>query len=74
MNGIEPSGPDGPASYQRRRILRFVRGFTQREGHLPTLREISEAAGLTPSSVQYHLSVLQDAGTTDAGPGGQAPP
>jgi repressor LexA len=59
MNGIEPGVPDGPASYQRQKILRFVRGFTQREGYPTTLREIGEAVGLAPSSVHYHLSVLQ---------------
>lgn len=39
-----PGGRDGPV--YRRRILRFVRAFTAREGYLPTLREIGEAAGL----------------------------
>jgi SOS-response transcriptional repressor LexA len=46
MNCIEPSGPDGPLSYQRQKILRFVRRFTQREGYPPTLREIGKAVGL----------------------------
>jgi hypothetical protein len=40
MNGIEPSGPEGPTSYQRQNILRFVRRFTQREGY-----PVSLAAG-----------------------------
>src|SRR5215467_7060242 len=62
MNGIEPGGPDGPLSYQRQKILRFVCGFTQREGYPPTLREIGQAMGLAPSLVHHHLSVLQDAG------------
>src|SRR5262249_42739582 len=69
MNGIEPGGPDGPLSYQRQRILRFVRGFTRREGYPPTLREIGQAIGLAPSSVHYHLAILQDAGYLTRGAG-----
>jgi SOS-response transcriptional repressor LexA len=69
MNGIEPGGPDGPLSNQRQKILRFVRRFTQREGYPPTLREIGQAVGLAPSSVHYHLSVLQDAGYLTRGAG-----
>jgi repressor LexA len=69
MNGIEPGGPDGPLSYQRQKILRFVRRFTQREGYPPTLREIGQAVGLAPSSVHYHPSVLQDAGYLTRGTG-----
>jgi repressor LexA len=69
MNGIEPGGPDGPTSYQRQKILRFVRRFTQREGYPPTLREIGQAVSLAPSSVHYHLSVLQDAGYLTRGAG-----
>ena len=69
MNGMEPGGPDGPLSYQRQKILRFVRRFTQREGYPPTLREIGQAVGLAPSSVHHHLSVLQDAGYLTRGAG-----
>jgi SOS-response transcriptional repressor LexA len=61
-------------SYQRQKILRFVRRFTQREGYPPTLREIGQAVGLAPSSVHYHLSVLQDAGYLTRGPDGHARP
>ncbi len=53
-------GRDGPAN--RQRILQFVRGFSDREGYAPTLREIGEAVRLAPSSVHYHLSVLEEDG------------
>ncbi len=69
MSGGEPGGRDGPAHWQRRRILRFVREFTEREGYPPTLREMGEAVGLAPSSVHYHLSVLRDGGYLRRGPG-----
>lgn len=52
---------DGPAN--RQRILRFVRGFCDREGYSPTLREIGEAVGLAPSSIHYHMSKLQEGGS-----------
>ena len=44
MSKVPHGGRDGPAN--RRRILRFVRAFTDREGYPPTTREIGEAVGL----------------------------
>ena len=67
MRSIAHGGRDGPAN--RRRILRFVRSFTDREGYPPTIREIGEAVGLAPSSVHYHLSVLQEDGDLRRGAG-----
>src|SRR5262249_5164658 len=49
--------------------VRFVRQFTEQEGYSPTLREIGAAVGLAPSSVHYHLSVLQDGGHLTRGAG-----
>jgi repressor LexA len=65
MSKVPHGGRDGPAN--RRRILRFVRAFTDREGYPPTTREIGEAVGLAPSSVHYHLSVLQEDGDLQRG-------
>jgi repressor LexA len=45
-------------TWQRRRILQFVRGFAQRRGYPPTLREIGRAVGLVASTVSYHRSIL----------------
>ena len=60
MRSMAPGGRDGPGN--RRRILRFVREFTDSEGYPPTLREIGEAVGLAPSSVHYHVSLLREDG------------
>jgi repressor LexA len=67
MRSVASGGRDGPGS--RRRIVRFVREFTDREGYPPTLREIGEAVGLAPSSVHYHLSLLQEDGDLQRGAG-----
>ena len=43
--------------------MRCIRDFGQSHGYAPTLREIGEEVGLaSPSSVSYHLSILQDKG------------
>jgi repressor LexA len=68
LRTVEP-GEHEPAGWQRRRIVRFVREFTEHEGYPPTLREIGVAVGLAPSSVHYHLSVLQDGGHMTRGTG-----
>jgi repressor LexA len=67
MRSMAPGGRDGPGN--RRRILRFIREFSDREGYAPTLREMGEAVGLAPSSVHYHLSVLQEDGNLWRGAG-----
>jgi repressor LexA len=66
---VEPGEVDEPAGWQRRRIVRFVREFTKQEGYPPTLREIGAAVDLAPSSVHYHLSVLQGGGQITRGAG-----
>ncbi len=65
----EPGERDVAVGWRRRRIVRFVRDFTEQEGYPPTLREIGAAVGLAPSSVHYHLSVLQDGGHMTRGVG-----
>jgi repressor LexA len=66
---VKQEEQDGPTGWQRQRIVRFVRQFTEREGYPPTLREIGAAVDLAPSSVHYHLSVLQDGGHLTRGAG-----
>jgi repressor LexA len=67
MRSTAPGGRDGPGN--RRKIFRFVREFTDREGYPPTQREIGEAVGLATSSVHYHLSLLQHGGDVTRGAG-----
>lgn len=62
MDSIEPSRRSGRGARSRRKIVRFVREFAQREGHSPSQREIAEGVGLAVSTVSYHLSALQQAG------------
>jgi repressor LexA len=65
MNGVEPPGrpdTDHVLTRQRRAILQFIRSFGQRHGYPPTLREIGAAAGLVPSTVSYHRSILEKHG------------
>jgi repressor LexA len=54
--------PDPVLTWQRRRILRFLRDFAQRHGYPPSLREIGKAVGLAQSTVFYHRSVLEKYG------------
>jgi repressor LexA len=67
MNSADHAGL--PCHRRRRAILRFIRGFTREHGNPPTLREIGEAAGLAPSTVSYHLSILEADGYLSRGPG-----
>jgi repressor LexA len=69
LRTVEPEGQDGPAGWQRQRIVQFLHEFTEQEGYPPTLREIGAAVGLATSSVHYHLSVLQDSGHLTRGVG-----
>jgi repressor LexA len=54
--------PDPVLTWQRRRILRFLRDFVRRHGYPPSLREIGTAVGLAPSTVFHHRSVLEKHG------------
>jgi len=72
MNSVEPPERPDPTlvlTWQRRAILRFIRGFAQRHGYPPTLREIGAAVGLVPSTVCYHRSVLVKHGYLSHGAG-----
>lgn len=61
--------PDPVLTWQRRRILRFLRDFAQRHGYPPSLREIGKAVGLAPSTVFHHRSVLEKYGYLSHGAG-----
>ena len=69
MNSTKPTRRTGTGDLQRRRILRFVQEFGQREGHSPSQREIAEGLGLSVSTVHYHVSVLERDGTLCRNPG-----
>ena len=48
---------------RQRRILDFIRGWVERHGYPPSVREIGEAVGLvSPSSVAYQLKELEKKG------------
>ncbi len=54
----------------RSKILEFVTSFTDSNGFPPTVREICEAVDLrSPSTVYFHLKVLQDEGYLDKNEG-----
>jgi repressor LexA len=59
----------GDRGWRRRRILRFVQDFGQREGHPPSYREIAGALGLAVSTVSYEVSVLERNGSMRRRPG-----
>jgi repressor LexA len=59
----------GAGEGQRRRILRFVQEFGQREGYSPSQREIAGELGLAVSTVAYHVSVLEQDGSLRRGAG-----
>lgn len=40
------------------KVLAFVDSLSNRLGYPPTYREVGEAAGMTYTSVQHHVSVL----------------
>jgi repressor LexA len=61
--------PDPVLTWQRRKILRFLRDFVQRHGYPPSLREIGKAVGLAPSTVSHHRSVLEENGYLSHGAG-----
>lgn len=54
--------PDPVLTWQRRKILQFLRDFVLRYSYPPSLREIGKAVGLAPSTVSYHRSVLEKYG------------
>ncbi|MFI5891952.1 LexA family protein [Actinoplanes sp. NPDC051513] len=46
----------------RRRILAAIRDFHTWHGYAPTVRELADLVGMAPSSVQYQLGELRQAG------------
>jgi SOS-response transcriptional repressor LexA len=43
----------------RQQILIFIQQFRKTHGYAPTQQEIASGVGLSPSSVYYHLNVLE---------------
>ncbi|SCL36000.1 transcriptional repressor LexA [Micromonospora aurantiaca (nom. illeg.)] len=67
-----PDVPPGPVSLtdRQRQILAVIRGWVQRHGYPPTVREIGAAVGLgSPSSVAHHLKTLAHHGLIRRAPG-----
>ena len=69
MDGGAQHRSTGPGDRHRRRIRRFIRVFSRREGHPPSQREIADAIGLAVSTVSYHVSVMQEEGSLRRGRG-----
>ncbi|TDC39125.1 transcriptional repressor LexA [Micromonospora sp. KC213] len=58
-----PDPTTGDLTTRQRRILEFIRGWVERQGYPPSVREIGEAVGLvSPSSVAYQLKELEKKG------------
>lgn len=69
MDNSKPPRRTGPGDRHRRRIRRFVKDFSRREGYPPSQREIADAVGLAVSTISYHLSVMQEEGSVRRGRG-----
>jgi len=69
MDSTKPPRRTGPGDRRRRQIRSFVREFSQREGHSPSLRQIAAGVGLGTSTVSYHVSVMQEEGSLRRGHG-----
>lgn len=55
-------------SDKQMQIFNFIKGFIDETGTPPSVREIGKAIGLnSPSSVQYHIDTLIDAGYLEKG-------
>jgi repressor LexA len=64
--------PDPPwLTSRQRQILAVIRGWVERHGYPPTVREIGAEVGLgSPSSVAHHLKTLERHGLLRRAPGG----
>jgi repressor LexA len=69
MDSTKAPRRTGPGDKSRRQIRWFVREFSQREGHSPSLRQIAAGVGLGMSTVSYHVSVMQEEGSLRRGRG-----
>ena len=55
-------------SKKQQEVFSFIKSFIDETGTPPSVREIGKAVGLkSPSTVQYHLNVLIDAGYLEKG-------
>src|SRR5438552_11551271 len=60
---VQPEPDPLGLTARQRDILTAIRGWVERHGYPPTVREIGAAVGLgSPSSVAHHLKVLQRRG------------
>lgn len=73
MVSVNASGPPDDSrelSRRQKEILQVIRESVQSRGYPPSLREIAQAVGLaSPSTVSYHLSVLEERGFLSRGSG-----
>lgn len=46
----------------REKIKQFIEQFIADNGYSPSLREIGEQVGLSPSNVKYHLVRMRESG------------
>jgi repressor LexA len=69
MGGGKPRWHTDGGDWQRRRILRFVQEFADREGYSPSQRQIAAELGLSVSTVNYHVTILQMEGSVHREPG-----
>ena len=70
MQPMSATNPTGDLlSKKRRDILAFIDNTQRTRGYPPSVREIGEACALaSPSSVQFHLKVLQQQGFLERDP------
>jgi repressor LexA len=67
MDSTSPARRTGRGDVQRRRIIGFVQEFGHREGYQPSQRQIAGRLGLSVSTVNYHITVLERDGTLRRG-------
>lgn len=51
----------------REKILAFLGDFIATHGYSPTVREVAESVGLSPSGAFHHLESLRDEGKVTGG-------
>jgi len=59
-----------PLSGRQQQIVSEIAGYRERHGYAPSLREIAKAVGLSPSTVDHQLKVLEGRGYLTRGPWG----
>lgn len=64
----------GPATLRqgierRRKVLKFVEKFTQKNGYAPSVEEIGTGVSLSKTAVRHHLAILKEDGHITMQPG-----